>query len=249
VSRHLAPWPFVLGAGAASAGLAAWGAFHPAAQLFGPTLRRTSSARSIALTFDDGPNPVATPRLLDLLDRYEAHATFFVIGRWTRACPDIVREIAARGHVLGNHTDTHPNLVWKARQRICDELRRCQESIEDAAGIRPTLFRPPFGFRGPQLTAAAKASGLHHVVMWTVIGHDWDGRPAARLGHQLARVSERDILVLHDGSHQALGADREETLKALGEWLPRWRDAGLRAVGIDDTQCAPALVTKGQSGS
>jgi hypothetical protein len=99
------------------------------------------------------------------------------------------------------------------------------------------------------LAAAVKATGLHHVVMWTQIGHDWDSRPAARLGHQLARVSERDILVLHDGFHQALGADREETLKALSEWLPRWRDAGLRAVAIDDTQCAPDLVKEGQSGS
>src|SRR5580698_5048 len=173
---------------AAATGLVAYAAVYPRSQLFGRTVSRTNSPRKLALTFDDGPNPAVTPRLLDLLDRHQARATFFVIGRWTRACPDIVREIAARGHVLGNHTDTHPNLVWQSRRRICEELRRCQESIEDAAAIRPTLVRPPFGFRGPQLAAAVRASGLYHVVMWTLIGHDWDGRPAARLRHQLARV-------------------------------------------------------------
>ena len=246
MSRHGVTWPFVLGLGAVP-GLAAWGAFHPASQLFGATIRRTRAAQSVALTFDDGPNPGVTPRLLDLLDRYDARATFFVIGRWTRACPDVVHEIAARGHVLGNHTDTHPNLVWRSRQGTCDELNRCQESIEAAAGVRPTLVRPPFGFRGPQLAAAAKASGLRHVVMWTIMGHDWNGRSAARLDQQLARVSERDIVVLHDGSHQALGADREATLKALGEWLPRWRDRGIRAVALDEGgPSAPDLVTGGR---
>src|SRR5262245_35426648 len=97
-----------------AAGLCAWGAHHPASELFGRTERRIARERAIALTFDDGPNPAATPQLLDLLDRHEARATFFLIGRHVRACPSLTAEIAARGHTIGNHTETHPNLLWQS---------------------------------------------------------------------------------------------------------------------------------------
>jgi len=86
---------------AAAAGFAAYGAAYPRAQLFGKTICRTNSARKLALTFDDGPNPAITPKLLDLLDRYKAKATFFLIGRYVRECPELVQETVARGHELG----------------------------------------------------------------------------------------------------------------------------------------------------
>ena len=196
--------------------------------MFGPTLRRAPSDRTIALTFDDGPNPAVTPRLLDILDCHSARATFFVIGRWARACPDIVREVVARGHAIANHTDTHPNLLWLPTRRIVDELIACQHSIEQIAGRCPALMRPPYGFRGPQLSAAVRRSGLVEVVMWTVMGRDWSPRGRAQLFKRLERVKGGDIVVLHDGSHEALGADREGMLRALEYWLPRWTDAGLR---------------------
>src|ERR1700720_1215684 len=106
------PWLIAGPAGlaAAAAGIAAYGAAYPRSPLFGRTVCRTNSAHKLALTFDDGPNPAITPKLLDLLDRYKARATFFVIGRYIRECPELVREIAARGHVVGNHTESHPNL-------------------------------------------------------------------------------------------------------------------------------------------
>src|SRR5215472_115216 len=109
----------------AAAGITAYGAVYPRAQLFGPTLCRTNSPRKLAITFDDGPNPAITPKLLDLLDRYEAKATFFVIGRFVRECPELVRETVARGHVAGNHTDTHANLFWLSPAQITVELRLC----------------------------------------------------------------------------------------------------------------------------
>src|SRR5438128_4480963 len=84
-----------------TAGIIAYGGVHPRAQLFGPTICRTDSPRKLAITFDDGPNPAITPKLLDLLDRYKAAATFFLIGRYIRECPELVSEIAARGHVVG----------------------------------------------------------------------------------------------------------------------------------------------------
>src|SRR5262249_23719318 len=131
------------------AGIYAWGACHPSSQVFGRTRRRIKGDRALALTFDDGPNPATTPALLDLLDRYDARATFFLIGRYVRACPDLAAEIARRGHLLGNHTDTHPNLLWLSTSQIFDEFARCALSILRATGQRPTLMRPPYGYRGP----------------------------------------------------------------------------------------------------
>src|SRR2546425_10940117 len=113
----------------AAGGITAYGAVYPRSQIFGPAIWCTNSPRKLALTFDDGPNPAITPKLLDLLDRYDAKATFFLIGRFVRECPDLVREIAARGHGIGNHTDTHPNLFWLAPSQITAELRLCQEAI------------------------------------------------------------------------------------------------------------------------
>ena len=142
------------------AGIGAWSACHPSAQVFGATHRRTQRDRTLALTFDDGPNPAVTPRLLDLLDRYDARATFFVIGRHVRACPELAAEIALRGHSLGNHTDTHPNLLWLSQARVLDELERCSASILQATGKRARIMRPPFGYRAPQVQRPHGTRGL-----------------------------------------------------------------------------------------
>jgi peptidoglycan/xylan/chitin deacetylase (PgdA/CDA1 family) len=211
----------------------AWGAYHPASTLFGRTIRRVASDDEIALTFDDGPNPSTTPRLLDLLDSHGIRATFFVIGRWCRACPAIVRDIAVRGHAIGNHTDTHPNLLFLSRRRIVRELLECQTTIRETGGADPRLMRPPFGARGPQLQAAVRDSGLSAVVTWTLLGRDWSKRGKLRLQGRLRRVRGGDIVVLHDGFHGALGADRSDTVRALEHWLPRWKDAGLRCVTLE----------------
>jgi peptidoglycan-N-acetylglucosamine deacetylase len=225
-------WYPVLAGIPAATGALAWGAYHPASPLFGPVFRRLPSDQTIALTFDDGPNPAITPRLLELLDRYGVRATFFLIGRYARACPEIVRDIADRGHAIGNHTETHPSLVFLSRDRVVSELVECQRSIGGITGAAPSLMRPPFGARSPHLRAAVKTSGLTQVVTWTLMGHDWSARGKQRLIARLARVRGSDIIVFHDGSHTGLNADRLETLRALDHWLPRWRDQGLRAVSL-----------------
>ena len=104
-------WSILGPAAGVAAGVGLWGAVSPTAELFGPTIHRTPRRSTIALTFDDGPNPALTPQLLALLERHSVRATFFLVGRWARACPGLVREIAARGHEIGNHTETHPNLA------------------------------------------------------------------------------------------------------------------------------------------
>jgi peptidoglycan/xylan/chitin deacetylase (PgdA/CDA1 family) len=236
------PWVIAVPAvAAAGTGVGAWGAMYPGAQLFGPTVRRTGRPSTLALTFDDGPNPTVTPRLLDLLAQYEARATFFLIGRFAQACPELVREIAARGHTLGNHTHTHPNLIWLSPAQIDAELTRCQESVAGAiGGGTPRWMRPPYGFRGPQLQSAVRRRGFRGVVMWSTIAFDWKPQPASRLIARLERVLPRargpsgEILLLHDGDHRGLGGDRHHVVSALEFWLPRWRDAGLEFVTMDD---------------
>jgi peptidoglycan-N-acetylglucosamine deacetylase len=220
----LLPWGAAPGLALAGAGLTAWGAMHPSAQLFGPTIRRVPASRGagqLALTIDDGPNSDVTPRLLGLLEQHRVHATFFLIGRCVRACPELAREIAARGHTVGNHTDTHPNLFWLARSRIARATGR--------AVLR--WMRPPYGFRGPQLNAVVRRQGYESVVMWSALAYDWKPQPAARVIERLRRVRAGDILLLHDGPH---GDDRQHIVDALAYWLPRWRDAGWEFVTLDD---------------
>jgi peptidoglycan-N-acetylglucosamine deacetylase len=238
--KTLNPWITVVSVGALSAaGIAVWGSVSPSAQVFGPTLRRTADAKKLALTFDDGPNPAVTPRLLDLFDRYSARVTFFLVGKYASACPDLVREIAVRGHVLGNHTQTHPNLIFLSRSRIRQELAQCQEAIVSATrSDLPRWMRPPYGFRSPVLDGEVRRAGLSGVVMWSLICGDWKPQPPDRLIRKLARAarsggSRGDIVVLHDGDHRALGVDRAHVVSALEHWLPRWRDAGVEFVTID----------------
>jgi peptidoglycan-N-acetylglucosamine deacetylase len=240
VGDELNSWPIILPAGmVTAAGIAAWGAVGPSSELFGPTVRHTASAKTLALTFDDGPNPAVTPKLLDLFERYSVRVTFFMIGKFARACPDLVREISARGHLVGNHTDTHANLIFQSRMGIRDELEQCQVAISAATrSDPPRCMRPPYGFRSPLLNAEVRRAGMQGIVMWSKICWDWKPQPPERLIARLARVgrpggSHGDIVVLHDGDHRALGGDRHHVVAALEHWLPRWRDAGLEFVTID----------------
>jgi len=221
---------------AAAAGIAAWGAVAPSSELFGPTVRHTASSRKIALTFDDGPNPAVTPRLLELFERHSVRATFFLIGKFARACPELVKEISARGHLIGNHSDTHANLFFRSRGGIREELVRCQDAVAAAAHSEPPLWmRPPYGYRNPLLHREIRRAGMRGVVMWSKSCRDWKPQPPERLIERLSRVArpdqaQGDIVVLHDGDHRALGGDRHHVVAALEHWLPRWRDAGMEFV-------------------
>ncbi len=240
------PWLIAIPAATAvGAGFAAWGAAYPQSQLFGPTIRRTPNARQFALTFDDGPNPAITPRLLELLDRYHVRGTFFLIGKFVRACPGLAREVAARGHSIGNHTETHPNLFWLSRANLRQELTNCQDAIGETLGYTPRWMRPPYGIRSPFLNSLVRQMKFRGVVMWTLIPGDWLPKPAEWLIRRMQPVADHieyvdngrpsggDILVLHDGDHRRLDGDRQRTLSALEFWLPRWKDAGLEFVTMD----------------
>jgi len=234
-------------AAAATSGIAAWGVVAPSSELFGPTVRHTDSARKIALTFDDGPNPAVTPRLLDLLDRHSARATFFLIGKFVRECPGLAQEISVRGHLLGNHTDTHANLFFQSPAGIRHELSQCQAAIATAIHADPPRWmRPPYGYRSPWLSREVRSAGMQGVVMWSRICWDWRPQPPDRLIARLARVArpgrpKGDIVVLHDGDHRALGGDRHHVVAALEHWIPRWRDAGIEFVTIESSAAADSM--------
>jgi peptidoglycan/xylan/chitin deacetylase (PgdA/CDA1 family) len=186
-----------------------------------------------------------------LLAKYNARATFFVIGRYVRGCPELAREIAARGHVIGNHTESHPNLLWKRSAEIRVELRLTHSAIKSVLGAPPKWFRPPFGLRNPWLAAEARELNMS-VVMWTLLPGDWRapsgewliGRMqpvAGRAKRAVQRASSTgEIICLHDGGHREQNADRTATLAALEYWLPRWRDLGLEFVTIENAVSAPA---------
>jgi peptidoglycan/xylan/chitin deacetylase (PgdA/CDA1 family) len=240
---------------AAVAAVTAYAAVNPRSELFGPVIWRTNAPRKLALTFDDGPNPKITPELLDLLDRFHARATFFVIGRFASECPELLCEIVKRGHTLGNHTASHPNLIWRSASQIREELRQCNEAISAATGAPPRWFRPPFGMRNPWVIPEAEAMGLH-TVLWTLLPGDWrakspdwlitrmdkiaDHAQPAGSGGKMSETGYGDILCLHDGNHRFLNGDRTVTMAALQHWMPRWRDLGLDFVTIDEAVNVPA---------
>jgi peptidoglycan-N-acetylglucosamine deacetylase len=181
----------------------------------------------MALTFDDGPNDPHTMRLLDVLARHDAKATFFLIGKYVRPRPEIARAILVAGHEIGNHTDSHPNLIMVSAARLRRELSDCNQALEDALGRKITLFRPPFGGRRPNVLRMARDLGLSPV-MWSVTGDDWSARSAAEIVEKVSRqVDSRnkqqgEIVLLHDGGHLAFGTDRTFTVEATRQLLERY---------------------------
>ena len=214
----------------AALGVPAWGAFHPRSQLFGTTV--SSAGNACALTFDDGPNPRVTSKLLALLEKYRVPATFFVLGKYVKEYPQLTKEIRAANHAIGNHTYGHPSLLFLTRRQIRDELSRCEDAVFTATGQGTTIVRPPFGFRGPQFHSAVREMGLSKIVMWSVSGRDWKPQPAARVSRRLRKARNGDIVLLHDGDHHAANADRSHMLQALEYSIPRWQDSGLQFLKI-----------------
>ncbi|MGA8159345.1 MAG: polysaccharide deacetylase family protein [Acidobacteriaceae bacterium] len=204
-----------------AAGVCTYAAMDPQSQLFGRTLIAGRNSAEFALTYDDGPNDPWTGHLLDLLAQHRLRATFFLIGRHVRQRPDLVREIHAAGHLIGNHTVTHPWLAIQSPRRVREELAGCNAALEDIFGAPVRFFRPPHGARRPDVLRAARDLGLT-AVLWNAMGFDW--RPnitATRIADYLeggiARNQHRrrgSNLLLHDGGHLALGADRSQSVEA-----------------------------------
>lgn len=169
----------------------------------------------LALTFDDGPDPEYTPTLLDILERHGAQATFFMVGHEAEQHPDIVREVAERGHAIGNHTYTHPSLPAMSGRRRRSEIRRCAEALSPYA---TRMLRPPQGHQ----SVASRLDALrcrHEVVGWSVDADDWNPHEAEWIAARLLdRISPGAIVLLHDGLQEpstAGAADRSAVLEAV----------------------------------
>lgn len=191
-----------------------------------------STEKAIALTFDDGPHPVHTRRVLDLLDAAGVKATFFVVGQKVDAHPDVVREIAARGHELGLHSYSHDRFLnMRYEPRIVDDLRRTQQAIERAASVTTTLFRPPVGFSSPRTRVAVKALGLR-VIGWSARAFDGAGRPSVKqiLDRIEPRIEAGAIVLLHDSAER--GDLAPTSIEALPELLAVMRLRGFSGVTV-----------------
>lgn len=213
------------GAGAlAVAGAVSYGAVAPRSQLFGTTfVAGGPGSRSLALTFDDGPNDPHTLRLLEILARHEVKATFFMIGRFVRERPEIARAVAQAGHVIGNHTSTHPNLFFASGARLARELDDCEKALTDAVGEHSRLFRPPFGLRRPGTLRAVAGRGLT-TVMWSVTSFDWRLPAAEAIERRVARrLCGGAVILLHDGGHRHMGVDRAPTVAATDGLIERYK--------------------------
>ena len=235
-----------LGGAVAAAGAAAAGyqSMAPTGQWFGQTFTglrsgtRHARARQIALTYDDGPNDPHTLHLLDVLARHQVRATFFLIGRYVRQRPEIARAIVKAGHVVGNHTFTHPLLTFKTAADVRKELTDCRAALNDSVGNHSNLFRPPFGGRRPAVLRICRDLGLKPV-MWNVTGYDWDAPPATVIEQKVVKqIGGGNVILLHDGGHKQLGADRAQTVIATDHLIARYKSEGYNFVTIPEMQNA-----------
>jgi peptidoglycan/xylan/chitin deacetylase (PgdA/CDA1 family) len=219
----------VLAGTAAAAAIAAAGyqSMTPAGQWFGRTfVGLARGTRQLALTYDDGPNDPHTFRLLEILARHNVRATFFLIGRYVAQRPDIVRELIQAGHVVGNHTFTHPLLTVQSAVEVRKQLRDCRSALQDAIGKHSNFFRPPFGGRRPAVLDIARELGLEPV-MWNVSGYDWKAPPAEVIERKVRKqIRGGDLILLHDGGHRQMGADRSQTVLATDHLISRYRSEG-----------------------
>jgi peptidoglycan-N-acetylglucosamine deacetylase len=227
---------FALGTGVAAAAVAVgYQSMSPTGQWYGRTFTGLKpGTKQLALTYDDGPNDPHTFRLLEVLARHNVRATFFLVGRYVNRRPDIVCELARSGHVLGNHTFSHPNLIFSSALQTRMQLQDCMQALTDAAGEHSRLFRPPFGGRRPSTLKIVRGLGLEPV-MWNVTGWDWKGKPAEYVERRVSRqIRGGDVILLHDGDHGAFGADRSQSVLATDRLIARYKSEGYEFVTIPE---------------
>ena len=237
-----------VGVAGGAAGFAWYHGQVPTSQLYGHTICRVPGAeRMIALTYDDGPNPRHTERLMEILDRHGAKATFLLIGRWAEREPDLVRSLDREGHALGNHTWSHPTMPLRSAAAIREEMRRCREAVEGAGVSFATvdgeeLMRPPYGRRRPGTMRAVREAG-YVPLLWSITCFDWRRTATVdKLVRRGCRARDGDVILLHDGADTAPDADRSTSVAATDEILRRLTDQGYRFVTV------PELVGAGRAG-
>ncbi|HEY0243078.1 MAG TPA: polysaccharide deacetylase family protein [Gemmatimonadaceae bacterium] len=213
--------------GLAVAGGAAHGAFHRNSPVFGAALSELpGTASNVALTFDDGPNPEATPRILDELDSHGVKATFFVLGSHAERWPELVERVVREGHQVGNHGFFHRKLHFRSPSYVRRDIQLGTEAIQNACGEAPRLFRAPHGFRSPWVNSIARSFG-QRTVGWSLGVWDSD-RPGveAIVEKTVSGARRGSIILLHDGDGYDAAGDRTQTAAALPGIIIRLRERG-----------------------
>lgn len=231
--------PWAIGAVVLNHALITGAGLTPRSRLLGPNVTRLPASavarREMALTIDDGPDPVVTPQVLDVLEAYGQRATFFCIADRVAAHPALAREIVARGHSIQNHTARHRHDFSLLGPRgYAAEITRAQDLLTQATGERPTCFRAPAGLRNPFLAPVLQRLGLS-LVSWTRRGFDTRERNPAKVLERLVRgLAAGDILLLHDGNAARTVAGRPVVLEVLPPLLERLQADRLRAVTLPE---------------
>lgn len=220
---------------AAGAGLA-YAVRGRSAAIFGPSVYHGDRGRaSLALTFDDGPSE-STRALLELLAKFGVRATFFMCGSNVERLPEVARAVAAAGHEIGNHSDTHPRFDFHSEEFMYREMAEAQRKIEAATGSEPKFFRAPYGVRWFGLGAAQKRLNLVGV-MWTILGRDWR-LPAPKISARLTgRARGGDIICLHDGRGVQRTPNIDETLAAVADTVPHLQKMNFRFETVSQILC------------
>lgn len=214
-------------AGSAHAPRSAPGVRRPATLRQQAHLTLSQPGRNIALTFDDGPHPVQTPAILEILRKYDAPATFFLIGQNAHWHPDLVKAIDAEGHLIANHSWSHPQLNRIPTAKVRTELGRTCDLVEKALGASPRFARAPYGaWHAPSLKVCA-ALGMEPMG-WSIDTLDWKSPGSATIRSRvLTGAAPGAIVLAHDG-----GGDRSQTVEALAHYLPRLLDRGYTMVPL-----------------
>jgi peptidoglycan/xylan/chitin deacetylase (PgdA/CDA1 family) len=195
----------------------------------------------LALTFDDGPS-AATPAILDMLGRHGAAATFFVNGWAVEARPEVTRRAAAEGHEVGNHTFDHIDVQGERDDDVVrDQLTRTSDLVEDVAGARPRLVRPPFGKDVCRTARIGRDVGLRPCVLWSTMVWDWDPATTAAwmVERALAEATPGSILLFHDGMPPGIETPREPTVAAVAELVPALLGRGFELVTVSELLALP----------
>ena len=190
---------------------------------------RANDDMKIALTFDDGPHPRNTPKILDILAGYGIKATFFEVGENVELYPEVSRRVVAEGHEIGNHTYSHPHLTKIDYCSLSCEVERCEKVITETTGVKPTLFRPPEGVVDANVRKVAENEG-YSIIVWTVDTRDWAGTPTDKIVDTVLReISPGDIILMHDYT-----SGKCNTIPALRRIIPALRDMGYEFVTVGE---------------
>lgn len=208
----------------------------------------TSEFKVVALTFDDGPDPLYTPGILDILQEYSVPATFFMVGRHVERYPDIVRRIVAEGHSVGNHTWSHRSLVPLSVDHTRLEIMKAHAAIEAVTGEPPRLFRPPRGVYSSFARELLREQE-YTMVLWNVTSQDWAELPARTIaGNVLSNVGAGSIILFHDSGNlvSAEGGNRINTLRALPLVIEGLLEQGYSFMTIEDLIILTGLTGEGE---